>query len=242
MTESVNSALENELVSKYLPLIKWASRKYSMRAGDSRYFQTFYDRGVDTLCICFNKWNTQERFRDRFNSEQGIKEFGKYFKTALFTNFLQSQIEISKKSKFVFMNIDELLEKKSIRTELLSYLGVGKKQYDDKFTYDGFSEIRYEELLREVEVALQGLELAIFRILIEPPPRLNEQILRENARRMRYFDITGVKVKGLDSVRITKGHIFRYLNSNVKKISSSEFNKSMKKVKSAVLEVCVKKK
>jgi len=237
-TKSANSALETELVGKYLPLIKWASMKYSMRVGDSRHFQTFYDRGVDTLCICINKWNTQERFKNRFNSEQGIKEFGKYFKTALFTNLLQVQMNIGAKSKYRSVDIDNFLHQKSASSRTFSYLGVNRVEFVDKFSYDGFAEKKYDELLKQVETALQGLELTIFRILIEPPEQLNLRILRENSRKMRFYAITGTKVKGLDSVRMTKSHIFKYLNSNGGHISSSDFNKSVKRIKEAVLEAC----
>jgi hypothetical protein len=229
-TESTNCSLDTTLVNKYLPLIKWASMKFSRRVGDSMHFQTFYDRGVDTLCVCLNKWNTQDRFKNRFNSEEGIKEFGKYFKTALFTNLLQVQINICAKSKYRSISIDDFLDKKSVSSShRVEFLG--------KFSYDGFSDLKYKELLEQIEGALKELELTIFRILVEPPEQLNLQILRENARKMRHFALTGKKAKGLDSVRANKTHILKYLNSTGMKVSYNEFNRSMKKLKSTVAEL-----
>ena len=236
------SQLETELIEKFVPLVKWASMKFSFKTGNYQNFQAFYDKGVETFAVCLHKWKTLPCFKSKFKTAAGKIEFEKYFKEALFTNFLQLQIHIcSIGKKYNFISLESLIGNKSLSNTLTRFqhnYGIDKQQMMQGLTYDGgFKDLDYKELVKEVEHALKGLDLIIFRILIEPPEELKLRILRENARKMRHFDITGNKKKGLNSVRMTKSHVFKYLNTNGKKISYSEFNKSMKNIKSITLNV-----
>jgi len=233
--ERVMDRQERELWKKYQPLIKWASKKYSTSLKRSPYdFCTFYAAGCEIFVICIKKWRAHRYSMDN------ILEFGKYFKTALFRKLWQIQVmAFRQKRQAHVLSFDTDLGGKFTygkgRIAGVRDLEIEERLEEQLICDGGFNEVFYRELVEYVASFLKGLELEIFRILVDPPAEIIAEAAIASYRK-RHASLCSGNDK-LFCPKITKSIIIEFLiANNGVTVTSKQYSDALKNVKKIVAE------
>lgn len=221
-------------LDSYINLIEYASRIYAKKVR-SPYLdeKDFFGEGVILLTLCWKKWNGSEQ------------DFGKYFKTSLFTNFnLIAQRQRQKESCFCPLEKDEMPLPIAVAD-------------------DGFREVAFRELCNYVASGLEQPDRTIFVLLADPPQQLCRIALLDSKKMERKallgkkskVEIKSFKRKGSgklvmgftrtdrfgyyskNKVRLNAKHILTYLNNRGFSFTEGQYRFALKRIRKRVERV-----
>jgi hypothetical protein len=206
---SSKESAEKAIISEFVTLIRWASRKYSNKLTGRYDYWDFFEDGLLILALCLTKWVVRDsELEDR-------KGFGKYFKTSLFNRFRQIEIAAHCKKRFGIHTPLELAAKVSCD--------------------GGFGDIFFNELVDHVKTFLSEEEKKIFELMVNPPEDLIEEALHEASRKQKQALILGTY--DVRTIRITTGCLFTYINKKGwRHFSEHGFLKTIRTIRKVVRE------